>query len=191
MINTAINISPDDVVLKPVSGLRGKRHANIPKGDLYAIVWLQEKMNDNFCHPELELVVAYQTKIDHNYYDERKSLLTVKFQRNNAYKDNRPGARSSGFMCGNAPRNKWSISYGMKIVSESLWGYSVKGFMAAVGLLQRAMDNISYNNNPKLYMSLSRKGDDLLSLIAGLQRIGVTIVIRNGRLAKRNMMSEI
>jgi len=79
----------------------------------------------------------------------------------------------------------------MKIESESQWGHNIERFQAAVGLIQRALDVISCNSNEKLYRSLYRHNDQLLNVIAGLQRIGVTIVVKNGRKSKRNMMSEI
>jgi hypothetical protein len=194
----ALNVNSDnDLILKPISGLRGKRHKSIPAGQLYAVVWLNENSQSDWCHPELELGVYYTCKTSTTVYDERKTLLSIRYQRTDRTKDKysksqgTPPAPSIGFMRGNAPKGQWSRSYAMKITSESQWGNNINKFEAAVGLIQRAFDAVSYDKSPKIYRILSKIDDDLLTLIAGLQRIGVTIVIKNGRKARLNMFSEV
>jgi hypothetical protein len=179
-----MNINDDDLVLKPVSGLRGKRPHSLPKGNLVAFVWLDVSSvydySGKYEHPTLSLRVQYEANYgDGQKHHEDMELLEVRFQRNRLDGDGIKNP-ARGFLAGQEP-GRWSISYGPKVSGDLCHRRLVQ---AGLDLLERANEATRYSADEKLCRSLSRKDCDLLTMIAGLQRIGVTVVVRRGKPAK-------
>lgn len=185
------NDTAKDVVLKPISGLRGKRSHNLPKGDLYAIVWLAENFDsqmsfgERFCHPEINLFIVSKDMSGVAPMFERRELLVMTYQRTDmtCSSESRKYLRGAkGFLRGASTRNRWSTAYAPKISGDMNY---FKYFQAGVDLIERAKEAVSYDKNYNLARSLNKHDDDILTMIAGLQRIGVTVIVRNGRMAKK------
>lgn len=189
-----IEINDNDVVLNPISGLRGKRAHNLPKGDLVAFVWLNDDAFGDWSHPELSLRVVRECKDGQSStWTDETELITIKYQRNRM---NRPTPSphdrpAKGFLAGKVRGGEhfasvWCQSYGGKVEGQLGYYGEIRSIQAGLDLIDRANEAVSWRNNEKLAKALGKVGDSLLTLIAGLQRIGVKVVIRKGKLCKKH-----
>lgn len=183
-----MQIKTTDLVLKPIKGLRGKRPHNLPKGEIRAYVSINAYSNGGpaYQHPTVDLRVHNEKG---TYGPSDTELCEIRFQRNwmnyddtgiSTWKNDVP---ARGFMigCDNAP-GKWNTCYAAK-VSGDFTHSDGRYLQAGIDLMQRAYEAVSYSTNPKLAKALGKAHCDLLKLIAGFQRIGVVVVIRDGKTA--------
>lgn len=179
---STIEIKDTDLVLKPISGLRGKRPHGLPKGELKAFVWLDDGYSGTeYAHPMLSLRITH----DQGYGPIDTELLSIKFQRNRIDRPDTIRTPARGFMKGPTrsqwSNGKWSICYAGQVTARL---YDTRLLQVGLDLIERAKETIKYRNNEKVSRILSRDSCELLNLIAGLQRVGVKIVIRDGRIKR-------
>lgn len=164
----------NDVVLTPKTGLRGKRNAMFKDGKLTATVYTDTgKHADDYSMPSLSLQVE-RTWSDGTAYED--AILSVAFQRTRI----RPGVEgseyhvaASGFLDGKDGK-KWSQSYAGRIEARL---QNANMLEAGLGILARARESL----RDRAVVRLAAGSCELLTLIVGLQRIGVVVTIRNGK----------
>lgn len=171
----------DNLVLKPLAGMRGKKHDTLKGCTVEAVVDLFDGWaRDGYHHPTLTLHKVGRYSDGHEF---KRKMLEIRFQRNDITRkpewrtEAEPAAR--GFLAGE--RGVWGRAYAGHIEGEL--GY-VDYLTTGLTLLERAKEAVKKND--KLYRNLSKYDDALLSLIVGLRRIGVTVVVRGARRADRD-----
>lgn len=176
------NINKDtDIVLKPLSGLRGKRADTLKGCHVEAHIFLSDgNGNDQWNHPvvTLEKVRVYDDGERSAY-----TMLDIRYQRTNVnmrIDGWTPRERARGFIKG--PGGCWSYSYAAKISAEMS---SMDLLSTGLKLLERASEAVRDYDQPngeRLHRALCKVNDQLLTLIVGFRKIGVTVVVHNARL---------
>ena len=166
-----------DITLKPLGGMRGKKHDTLKGCTVEAIVDLHDGWANEFHHPTITL-----RKV-RTYDDGERSeyeLVSLRYQRHDIRRDGWNRSPMRGFMSGS--KRNWSHSYGAE----------VRGSLDNIGYLQTGLTLIerareAVRKDDKRYLKLTRTDDDMLMLIVGLRLIGVTVILRD---AKRHVRPE-
>lgn len=177
MSNMMNNTEKTNLILKPLKGMRGKRYDTLKGCTVTAMVDLADGYRDDYHHPVLTLkkVREYDTGDSSDY-----ELMSVRFQRHNVDRNSTRGwtqPRMRGFLRG--ARGCWSHTYGGEVRGNA---ERLDYLTTGLGLIERANDAV--RKDDALSRKLGRLGCDMTTLIVGLRKIGVTVVIRNAKPVK-------
>lgn len=188
---------PNDLVIKPLKGMRGKRHDLLKNGNVKAVIYLGFTQ-DGYSHPALSLMV---NKPYYEGCEERddKNMLRIRYLASTQDASKRATfgmystegdhdevfckSLSRGFLRGPVS-SKLSAPFSGDLECRA---DNLAYLECGLGLLNRAKEAISADDKEgyaNKYRKLLHGKCDLLKLIVGLRLIGVTIVIKNGRTDK-------
>lgn len=185
----------NDLIIKPLKGLRGKPHELLKGNTIKAIVYFGP-LHDGYSHPVLTLCV---NKLICQGYDDRedKAMLHIKFLasskaahlqacRNDAYLSEGASEafdkrKASGFL-----RGPVTTPVSTPFSGDIECRLDNQAYLAVgLTLIERAKEAVGYGNSDKAYDSKYRTKmhdkPELLKLIVGLRLIGASIVIKNGK----------
>ena len=172
-----------DIILNPLKGMRGKRYDNLKQCTVEAHVHLNDRHSGQYHHP---FVTLKKVRTYDNGERCTWDMLTIRYQRNDVrldalkdYKRDLPPEKPvSGFLA--SYKRCWSGAYAAKISGD----LSESDYMqTALKLIDRANEAIEADD--KLRRNLAKRRCQLLKLIAGLQRIGVTVVLHGAKLWRK------
>jgi hypothetical protein len=165
------------LVLKPLKGMRGKKHDTLKGATVEAIIRISDDNRKDYDHPRVTLYKVRPEAGDRMMQE----MLTIEYQRHNCNVDKSwriyPETPVKGFLAG--AHGHWSRSYAGKVSGEL---ERAEYLLTSMTLIQRAQEALS--NNDKLDRGLRKTDDDLLRLIVGLRLIGVTVIVEGVRRAR-------
>ncbi len=165
----------NDLIIKSKSGMRGKRSDATKGGRIEARVYLGGDY-EGYGHPSVSLVVVRTWESTKEEYDT--TLLSVGFQRNRQL--GLYDVPAKGFMKGPTGRT-YSGCYAGRVEGRL---EDIRHVDAGMRLLERAKEAIRESDGG-LRIKLATANCDLLTLIVGLRKIGVTVVIKDAKKAKQ------
>ncbi len=183
MTNTYTTPSDSDLVLAPKTGLRGRKHTLFGKNSrLVAIVRTdanggQGYPHSAYGHPTLTLSLIRLWPLGGGLSEEYDtSLLTVGFQRTRLdvpHENPEYDREFHGFMGGTNGR-RFGATYAARVEGRL---ESSQYLAAGLEMIERAKEAIK--EDYKLRGAL--KNCELSSLMIGLRRIGIMVIVKDGR----------
>ncbi len=176
----------NNLILTPANKLRGKPNAVLKGCRVEASVHLGDSRwnNTEYSHPCVTLykVGSWVEGIKSEEYSD--TLLSIVFQRNKMGTSEYDKPCSSMFK--GIYNHAWGGCYAGKVQGDF---DQPTRMSVGLGLLERARDAIKSNDDVRREVYRRSRGCDLYTLVFGLLRIGIPVIIRDARFTREPFYS--